>query len=237
MEIKKDIAKSDSVGFDETMHKDNGMRRWITVAHANGMYCFEISNSRATRLLDGMDYKGIAITNMYPGYKRYDEWGKHQCCWAHVLQYAKHLFEKDDPTLLESWRERRRECWEDLAWFFERGKLVVESGAHSQVWREQLEGMLAYVLDWYGGTDDDELEEHVRMMERHLHGMSAFVEHPGVEPTNNASERALRYYAILCKVIGQTGGGARAMRRLGDFVSCAWWSQGKSVMAEVAKLI
>ena len=69
--------------------------------------------------------------------------------------------------------------------------------------------------------------------------MFVFVEHPGVDPTNNASERALRYYVILRKMSGQTKGGARAMRRLGDFVGCmvTWRNEGKSIMAEVARLV
>ena len=60
-----------------------------------------------------------------------------------------------------------------------------------------------------------------------------------MEPANSASERALRYYVVFRKIIGQTRGGIRAMRMLGDFISCitTWWNEGKSVMAEVAKLV
>ena len=125
-------------------------------------------------------------------------------------------FEKDDPTLADAWRSRRRKYWEDLMWLFELGKTVSESGAHSKTQREWLDGELATVLGRYDTTDDADLEKHVRMMERHLHGMFAFVEYPGVEPTNNASERALRYYVVFRKIIGQTRGGPTAMRRLGD---------------------
>ena len=50
-------------------------------------------------------------------------------------------------------------------------KTVAASGAHSQAWREWLEGMLAKVLDRYDTTDDTGLEKHVRMMEGHLHCM------------------------------------------------------------------
>ena len=47
--------------------------------------------------------------------------------------------------------------------------------------------------------------------------MFAFVEHHGMEPTNNASERALIHYVVFRKVIGQAVGGVRAMRRRGSF--------------------
>lgn len=64
--------------------------------------------------------------------------------------------------------------------------------------------------------------------------MLVFIEYTGVEPTNNASEGNLRFHVILCKVIGRTRGGVAAMRRLDDFISCAWWNRGKNVMQEVA---
>ena len=114
MKIKKNVAKSVSVGFDGMMYKDNGIYKWITMMHNGEMYYFEIYNSSATRLLDGTDYKGVAVTDMYVVYKRFDKGGMHQYCRAHVLRYALYLFEKDDPTLSEAWRERRREYWEDL---------------------------------------------------------------------------------------------------------------------------
>ena len=235
----KKIARAKSAGFDETMHRDSGKSYWMNVARSGNLSYSFISNSRATRLLDEMDYGGIATTDMYAGYKRFGKDGKQQCCWAHVSRQMEHLSEKLDPNLPEPWRERRRGYREKLMWLFVLGKTVAASGAHSRAWREWLEGMLAKVLDRYCNTDDADLEKHVRMMERHLHGMFTFVEHPGVEPTNNASERALRYYVVFRKVSGHTRGGARAMRRLGDFVSCmvTWRNEGKSIMAEVARLV
>ncbi len=69
--------------------------------------------------------------------------------------------------------------------------------------------------------------------------MFAFLEHQDAGPTNNASERALRHMVVLRKIIGQTKGGPRAMRRLADFATCvlAWRRHGKSVYEEVARLI
>ncbi len=40
--------------------------------------------------------------------------------------------------------------------------------------------------------------------------MFAFLEHPGVDSTNNASERALRYIVVFREIIGQTKGGPLA---------------------------
>ncbi|MCE2498803.1 MAG: transposase [Nitrosopumilaceae archaeon] len=69
--------------------------------------------------------------------------------------------------------------------------------------------------------------------------MFTFPEHPGVDPTNNASERTLRHMAVFRKIIGLTKGGPGAMRRLADFATCVltWRRHGKSVYEEVARPI
>ena len=44
------------------------------------------------------------------------------------------------------------------------------------------------------------------------------MEHLGVDPTNNASERAL-LTVVFREIVGQTEGGPQAMRRLVDFAT------------------
>ena len=75
--------------------------------------------------------------------------------------------------------------------------------------------------------------------ERHVHCMFAFLEFHGAGPANNASGRALRYVVVLCKITGQTKGGAGAMKRLADFVTCVltWRANGSSAAEEVGRLI
>ncbi len=65
------------------------------------------------------------------------------------------------------------------------------------------------------------------------------MQYEGVEPTNNASERALRYLVVLRKISGQTRGGAKSLKRLGDFVTCimTWKAHKLSVAKEIARLI
>ena len=69
-----------------------------------------------------------------------------------------------------------------------------------------------------------------------------FPEHPGAGPASNAGEGALRYVVVFQKIIGQAGGGPRAMRRLADFATytptCGGGVEhGKSMYEEVARLI
>ena len=68
--------------------------------------------------------------------------------------------------------------------------------------------------------------------------MSAFLEHSGVDPTDNASERAPRYMVAFQKMMGQEGR-PPAMGRLGYIATRAltWGRRGKSAYEEVSRLI
>ena len=66
-----------------------------------------------------------------------------------------------------------------------------------------------------------------------------FLEHEGVEPTNNRAERALSYIVLLRKIFCQIKGGRRSMERWGHLATCVrtWRAQGKSIMEEVCRII
>ncbi len=238
-EIAKNVAKSESAGFDETMHRDCGTKKQTNVAQSGKNISIQISPSRATLMLDSMDYDGIAVTDAYRGYDRFNAEDRHQLCWSHDIRKAKTLAEKYDPLLDDGRRKKRRQYLEDLRFVFKEAKHVARLGAHSRRQRHVMEDTLADVLDRYCGTDDADLHKLVMMMYRHLPHLFTFVQYAGVEPTNNASERALRYMVVFRKISGQTKGGSKSMKRLGDFVSCVltWQNHGKSVAQEVARLI
>ena len=63
--------------------------------------------------------------------------------------------------------------------------------------------------------------------------------HEGVDPTNDASERAIRFLVRFRKMCGQLKGGRRSMERLGHFATCVmtWWAHDKAVYNEVSKAV
>ncbi len=244
--ILGEVEASDCAGFDETSWRNDGQKVHANVAQSGKNIAINISQSRATLMLDAMDkFDGVAITDGYTGYDRFDKDGMHQSCWAHDLRQTRHLAEKYCAVPPETKRVRRRQqqLHEDHKWVFERAKLLAAQEARSPQLRHTMNRTMQDVLDRYrdagGGGDDDDMQKVLDKLERHLHRMFAFLEHPGVEPTNNASERALRYLVVFRKISGQTKGGSKAMKRLADFVTCVltWRAHGKSVAEEVGRLI
>ena len=233
------VKEFPSAGFDETTHNDCGVHWWANVAQSGPNVSIQISKSRATLMLDSMGYAGIAVTDAYCGYDRFNMDGRHQLCWSHDIRKARHLAERHDPLLHDDTRKRRWLYLEDLRFAFCEGKRAAEIGAHPLRKRHVMGQVLKDVLDRYRDAGDAALHKHVLMTERHLPHLFTFVEHAGVEPTNNMSGRALRHVAVSRKITGQTKGGVVAMKRLGDFISCVltWQNHGKSVAHEVARLI
>ena len=242
--ILGEVEASDCAGFDETSWRNDGQRVHANVAQSGKNIAINISQSRATLMLDAMDkFDGVAITDGYNGYDRFDKGGMHQSCWAHDLRQTRHLAEKYCAVPPKTKRvRRRRQLHEDHKWVFERAKLLAAQEARSPHLRHAMNRTMQDVLDRYrdaGGGNDDDMQKVLDKLERHLHRMFAFLEHPGVDPTNNAGERALRYLVVFRKISGQTKGGPKSMKRLADFVTCVltWRAHGKSVAEEVGRLI
>ena len=105
--------------------------------------------------------------------------------------------------------------------------------------RFMYEQILDDVLDRYRGCGSEDAERIVAMVDRDKRSLFTFLEHEGVEPTNNRAERILRYIVMLRKVFGQIKGGRRSMERWGHLATCVmtWRAQGKSIMEEVARIM
>ena len=95
------------------------------------------------------------------------------------------------------------------------------------------------VLEQYKNSYDADLKKTVARPERALPCLFTFLEYPGVEPTNNSSERVLRYVVVFRKISGQIKGGWEAMKRMSSFVTCVltWRAHGLCIADEVARLV
>ena len=240
--ILRRVERSPAAGFDETRWSDDGSPAYVNVAQSGDCVAISISGSRATLMLDTMDgFGGVAITDRYNAYDRFDAGGRHQTCWAHHLRETGHLARKYGCAVPPEVKRVRQDLHEDHRSVFHTAKLLDAHGAHSPRLRRAMNRVMQDVMDEYRcrGRDDPDMIRVLDKLERQIPCMFAFLEHPGVDPTNNASERALRYIVVFRKIIGQTKGGPQAMRRLADFATCVltWRRQGKSVYEEVARLI
>ncbi len=177
---------------DETGWRQAGRRQWLWVVVANLMTVFTLAASRGSGVIKGLlgaDFGGCVTSDRWSAYT----WlplEHRQVCWAHLL--------RDFRALLE-WGPKARAFAEDAleligqvfaAWDQERAEPTGRQRLREQMaplqehFRALLEAGQRHEVAKVAG-----LSQHVLKL---WPALWAFVTVPGVEPTNNAAERALR---------------------------------------------
>jgi transposase len=199
-EVAEHIKTASSRNIDETGWRESGQRSQLWGVVSASATRFHIVASRASQVakdLLGADSTGITTSDRWSAY-HFLRGERHQTCWAHLLRHFKRLELRDS------------ESAEVGAW------LMIYSEYLLHRWRQVREGQLARA------DFEAELPQHQRDIERCLargavakHEKTAalcqgllrqsnllwtFTQHEGVEPTNNAAERALRPGVIWRKL-------------------------------------
>jgi transposase len=198
------VREAEVAHADETGWRVAGAGHWLWLGASALVACYRIDPSRgqaAAKELLGEDFGGIVVTDRYAGYHFLDVL-QQQLCWCHAIRQLVELSEAKGATgrrgaeLVASGREviavhrRYLEEGRDLAWLKEeleplRGRIraLLEQGARGHNRRER--SLCRSLLEEY-------------------EALWTFCEAPGVSPTNNAAERALRHAVIMRKVQGGT---------------------------------
>jgi transposase len=203
-----------TVGMDETGFRqgnsdgqnDQGRRAWLWVMTTPLVSYFAIALSRSrqvTQSLLGPDYAGIVGSDRYSAYN-YLSLTQRQICWAHLKRDFTAMAERADPSAtigqtLLGIETAVFEIWHDL-----RAGVISYAGLREQLHplRQQLIAQLraATRLEAGGKTPLDKTARTCAQILKVEPALWTFSHHPGVEPTNNASERALRPAVIWRKV-------------------------------------
>jgi transposase len=182
---------------DETGHPEAGKRGWTWVFRAPSFTVFLIATSRGSKVLVrtlGKAFAGILCADYFSAYRKY--MGEHnvlvQFCLAHFIRDARFLAELADPVTSRYGQKVVRH----LRHLF-RVIHCRERYASSEVFQRGLERARDRLRDAVLGAP--ERREALNLAERfRKHGAAylLFVTTPGLEPTNNLAEQALRFVVI-----------------------------------------
>jgi transposase len=196
-ELLDDLPGQARLNVDETGHKRNGQRQWTWCFRAGLYTLFKIDPTRSGDVLIevlGAEFDGVLGCDYFSSYRRYQrEFGVLlQFCLAHLIRDVKYLTTLPDPRD-RAYGGRLREALRSLfAVIHRREKLSDE------VFQGDLEAARAEVLRC--GTQEVPETKHGRNLAKRFetHGESyfRFVTMPGVEPTNNLAEQAIRFVVI-----------------------------------------
>jgi transposase len=232
-ELLDDLPGQARLNVDETGHKQNGRRQWTWCFRAGLYTLFKIDPTRSGDVLIevlGAEFDGVLGCDYFSSYRRYHrEFGVLlQFCLAHLIRDVKYLTTLPDPRD-RAYGEGLREALRSLFAVIHR-----REGLPTAEFRSQLEAARAEVMR--RGTHEVPETKHGRNLAKRLetHGESyfRFVTTPGVEPTNNLAEQAIRF-VVIDRLITQgtrSEAGNRWCERIWTVIATCV-QQGRSVFA------
>jgi transposase len=210
------VAAAPRANADETGWRQAGRSRWLWAAVTPVATVFRVATSRssaAAKALLGERFAGLLVSDRWSGYG-WVPLDQRQVCWAHLARDWQGLADRGGAAAPLG--RRGVALTRDLfrAWHrFGRGELD----------RAGLQAALAPVQDAFGRLLDDgstcadaKAAGLCRALDRLWPALWTFADEDGVEPTNNAAERALRPAVLWRKgSFGtQSDAGAQFVERL-----------------------
>lgn len=194
------------VNVDETGHKENGNKFWTWVFKAGLYVLFKIDISRGSKVLIdvlGKEFNGVLGCDYFSAYRKYmKDFGiMVQFCLAHLIRDIRFLVSFPDvetraygKKLLEGVKElfkiicKREEMSEEAF------KNALEE-ARETILKVALEDVPSS-LNKDGKEEKREAQNMANRFRTHGKAYFEFITTPGIEPTNNVAERAVRFVVI-----------------------------------------
>jgi transposase len=195
----------------------NLLRGWLWLLSNNDAAAFMVHESRGQKAAQELlgDFSGTLITDRWGGYSMYE--GTRQICWAHLRRDFKAVSESS------GWLGKTGKRLFDLT-----GKILGNYRRVKRIsqWRPQLERWLKQ-----GASHSGQLSAKCREIWKCRQWLWTFVDHDGVEPTNNLAERDVRQGVLWRKgSFGvQSERGAKYVERVLT-IGATCRRQGKSVI-------
>jgi transposase len=189
----RDYARSQPANVDETSWRQDGQRAWLWTVVTRAVTVFTVSLSRAGAVARGLVDPAagqVITTDRYSGY-RWLPLRQRQVCWAHLVRDFQAMV--DRASAGSPIGEELLCCAEDLfTWWYRvrdgtmRRSTFQRYVAELRPWvRSQLEAGSACACAQTAGSCREMLSVEPALW--------TFVRIEGIDPTNNAAERALRH--------------------------------------------
>jgi transposase len=189
------IRNASVLYVDETSIRVQGKNHWIWVFTTPTDAFFVVRNSRGMKVLLEVltrEFKGTIVCDGWKSYSGFTD--RLQRCWAHLLRESKDLAEKIPEAV---------QLHEMLKGLYDQVNDALKSDpppkVRKVVWylaRARLNRLIA------GEYADPKVKNFISKVSNGFEFWFTFVTLPGVEPTNNRAERALREHVVQRKIIG-----------------------------------
>jgi transposase len=187
--IGNQARKAKVNGVDETSWLQSGKLKWLWTMVNDSVSFFMIHQNRSKQAFEELvaDWNGILISDNYGVYVSWVN--KRQTCLAHLIRRAKGLAERKAESIRRFGRCILKELQLLCHW--------ARKPPSQDQWTDFYSRLLMLLI-LYESADDD-AGRLARSIAKEMESLWVFLDEEGVEPTNNRSERALRFAVLWRK--------------------------------------
>ncbi len=217
--------------IDETGFKVNGDQWWLWIFRTDGDdVLVVIRKSRGRKVVNEILGKDHAGPDVVDGWKAYWHIAVLQRCWAHLERVVEDFEDvsKHGKRLSKLIHGRFKE----LRKFIDRDPSMKERRHQKVVWESEMEELVREF------EEHEELHKPVTYIRNGLGRWYTCLLYPGMEPTNNLGEQAMREHVIVERLIGcfRSENGAQNYQYIASLLA-SWKLQGKNMFEELDKLL
>jgi transposase len=193
-EIKQTLPEQSFINVDETGWRSMGRSSWLWVFTTPTRALFKIAPSRGSKVIKGIlgaVFGGILCSDRYSAYGAYHK-GLRQVCWAHIIREIKgirHSCRSPDAVKYSRWMLSETGRMFGLFNAFRNERLDRKTLILKSL---PLRARMNRCLTTYRASSDSDVARNARGLLKYWDHLFTFLEHEGVEPTNNAAEQAIR---------------------------------------------
>jgi transposase len=191
-EAKVYVQAQPAAYLDETGWREGRQRAWLWTAVTAWVTVFVVRRSRSGKVaheLLGERFWGYLVTDRWSAYTWYPSW-RRQLCWAHLLRDIEAMIERGGQSreIGEALRVQARQMFH----WWHRVRDGTLSHASFASYMRPIRREVERLLEAGQVCGVPKTEGMCREILKLRQALWTFVRHAGVEPTNNAAERAIR---------------------------------------------
>ncbi len=247
-ELLDRLPLEEQVNVDETGHKENKDKFWTWVFKAEMYVLFKIDKSRGSKVLIdvlGKEFNGVLGCDYFSAYRKYmkDFNVIMQFCIAHLIRDIRFLKTLPDEETKAYGKRLLNEVKNMFKIIHERDNMIPEDFtiALEQAKEKIITAALQEVpsrLNKDGKEEKREAQNMANRFRKHGKAYFEFITAPGIGPTNNVAEQAIRFIVIDRYVTQGTRSikGRKSCERLWTVIAtCAL--QGRSAFNFILKAV
>ncbi len=194
--LRKMLPSENVLNVDESGHKENGRRLWTWGFRAASFTCFKIESSRGSQILLatlGDDFAGILGCDYFSAYHKYkkDFDVLLQFCLAHLIRDVKFLATLPEAATV-AYGQRMLEALRQLFHILHQRE-IMEVPVFQKALEKARDDLVATGLD---APEHKAAQNMAGRFRENRDSYFRFITTPGLEPTNNLAERAIRFVVL-----------------------------------------